>query len=86
MKDSYFPVQNSQFLKKVVGVEKVASAEMIFPRGDWALEFLFCLLSVCLGGCREIRIWSLAEEADQSFDVLGSRGQEELLTNKLHPA
>ena len=28
----------------------------------------------------------LAEEADQAFDVLGSRSQEELLTNKLHPA
>ena len=26
-----------------------------------------------------------AEEADQSFDVLSSRRQEELLTNELHP-
>ena len=30
--------------------------------------------------------WPLAEEADESLDVLGSRSQEELLANKLHPA
>jgi hypothetical protein len=30
--------------------------------------------------------WSLAQEADQSLDVLGSGCQEELLPNKLHPA
>jgi hypothetical protein len=32
------------------------------------------------GSCR------LAEEADQSLNVLGGRRQEELLPNKLHPA
>ena len=59
---------------------------MLFPWCDWALGFLFCLWWVCLGGCREGRIRRLAEEADQPFDVLGSRRQEELLTDKLHPA
>jgi hypothetical protein len=29
-----------------VGVEKVSSAEMIFPWCHWALEWLFCLWSV----------------------------------------
>jgi len=29
-------------------------------------------------------LWRLAEEADQSFDVLGGRCQEELLANELH--
>src|ERR1700687_6226136 len=32
---------------------------------------------------RERWSWSLAEEADQSFDILCSRSQEELLANKL---
>ena len=32
---------------------------------------------------RERRLRSLAEETDQSLDVLGSRRQEELLANKL---
>jgi hypothetical protein len=30
--------------------------------------------------------WSLAQEADQSLDVLSCRRQEELRTHKLHPA
>ena len=69
-----------------VAVEKVTSAEMISPGviGRWGSCFVCGRF--CLGGCRESRIWSLAEEAHQSFDVLGSRCQEELLTNKLHPA
>jgi hypothetical protein len=70
-----------------VGVEKVTSAEMIIPCCDWGTGFLVLFVVGCLGGgCREGRIWSLAEEADQSFNVLGSRRQEELLTNKLKPA
>ena len=36
-----------------------------------------------LNGYWERQPWSLAEEADQSFDVLRSRRQEELLANKL---
>ncbi len=39
-----------------------------------------------LGGCSEGGTRGLAEEAHQSFDVLGSRRQEELLTNKLDSA
>ena len=34
-------------------------------------------------GYRERWPWSLAEEADQPFDILRSRRQEELLANKL---
>ena len=36
-----------------------------------------------LSGRGQDRAWPLAEEADQSLDVLGGRCQEELLTNKL---
>jgi hypothetical protein len=37
-----------------------------------------------LSCCRERWLGFLVEESDQAFDVLGGRGQEELLTNKLH--
>ena len=36
-----------------------------------------------LSRCEERRSWTLAEEADQSLNVLCSRRQEELLANKL---
>jgi hypothetical protein len=36
-----------------------------------------------LGGYWELWPWSLTEEADEPFDILGSRRQEELLPNKL---
>ncbi len=63
-----------------VGVEKVLQRNG-FHLGGYRRRFL---VSVRLSGGRENRCCRLTEEAHQSLDVLGSRRQEELLTNKLH--
>jgi hypothetical protein len=39
-----------------------------------------------LSGRGDRRPWHLAEESHQALDILRSRRQEELFTNKLHPA
>jgi hypothetical protein len=40
-------------------------------------------LTKYLGHCGDLWSWRLAEEADESFDILRSRRHEELLANKL---
>jgi hypothetical protein len=57
-----------------------AESEVVRYQYQSAEEFLAKMKLSC---CRERGLWSLAEEADQSFDVLRGCSQEELLANKL---
>ena len=67
---------------KTVGVEK----EVIEWRESWHCRSLLAGQVLRLGGDRLCSCrWSI-QESDQSFDVLGSGGKEELLLNELQPA
>ena len=69
-----------------VGVEKLLQRGGYSPGFFRGCSFFDLVPTGELGGCSEGGTRGLAEEAHQSFDVLGSRRQEELLTNELHPA
>jgi hypothetical protein len=62
-----------------VGVEKVRDQNVLLATIVAAVEFFLLrqLKGSVHSGC-----YRLAEEADQSLDVLGSRRQEELLPHK----
>jgi hypothetical protein len=62
-----------------VGVEKVRDRDVFSVAMIAAAEFLF---SPQLRGGFHSGCCRLAEEADQSLEVLGSRRQEELLPHK----
>src|SRR5713101_7837327 len=80
---SIIAVDRLQLLKYRVGVEKGAAKRDLASAASAAMVRVLLHNGLPLRRRDQHWSWPLAEEADQSLDVLGSRRQEKLLTNKL---